>query len=109
MEINILENVAIDWDDIPFEKATGMTGFVTAKTVKLPTFSIRQLSFSEGYEADHWCEKGHIIYVQSGTLIIAYNNGTHATIPAGSSLILGDNLSSHKAKTEVETQILIID
>lgn len=109
MDIKTLENISINWENIPTEKANGTTGFVLAKTVELPTFKIRQLSFSENYEADHWCEKGHIIYVLKGTLIIAYNDGTHITISTGNSLILGDNISSHKAKTEIQTQILIID
>ncbi|MBX3163535.1 MAG: DHCW motif cupin fold protein [Bacteroidetes bacterium] len=109
MEIKTLENLAINWENIPTEKANGITGFVLAKTIELPAFKIRELSFSENYEADHWCEKGHIIYVISGELIIAYNDGTHITIPTGNSLILGDNISSHKAKTKTETQILIID
>lgn len=109
MEIKTLENIPINWEDIPTEKSNGITGFVLSKTVELPTIKIRQLNFSESYEADHWCEKGHIFYVIKGTLIIAYDDGSQITIPTGNSLILGDNISAHKAITETETQILIID
>lgn len=109
MDINILENLTINWKTIPEQKSTGITGFVISKTVEFQSFKIRQLHLSANYEADHWCEKGHIIHVIDGELIIEYNDQTTITISKENSLILGDNISFHKAKTEIETQVLIID
>lgn len=109
MDINIIENLAIDWQTIPQQASNGTTGFVIAQTLELPTFKIRLLQFSANYEADHWCDKGHIIHVLKGDLIIAYNDDSTSTITQGNSLILGDNIKAHKTKTMEPTQILIID
>ena len=109
MDINTLENLSINWENIPGEQSDGITGNATSKTVSCQAIKIRKLDFSESYEADHWCEKGHIIYVITGELIIEYKDGSSINVAQGNSLILGDNISSHKAKTKTTTQILIID
>lgn len=109
MDIKILENISINWELSQAEKSLGTSGFVFSKSVDLGTIRMRQLSFSENYEADHWCEKGHIIHVLAGELIIEYQDGSQVTIPTGQSLILGDSISLHKAKTESESTVLIID
>lgn len=109
MDINLKENTAVRWDKLPAEQSMGLTGFVTAKTATFPTFRIRQLIFSENYEADHWCNKGHIIFVVSGELIVEQQNGASIKVSARHSLVLGDNTASHKVKTEVETTVLIVD
>lgn len=109
MEIRNLENLYIDWEKIPNQKLIGTTGYVLSKKIEIQNLNIRQLIFSRDYEADHWCEKGHIIYVISGELIIEFSDGSRTIIPRENSLILGDSISSHKAKTEMETKILIID
>lgn len=99
----------IDWETIAAQKTNGISGFVMVRVVELATFKIRQLSFSPNYEADHWCQKGHIIHVQKGELIIEYKNNTMVKIPELQSLILGDGLSWHKARTVKEAEVLIID
>lgn len=109
MEIPVLENLTIDWATIPAERLNGTTGYVISHTLDLATCRIRRLTFSEQYEADHWCEKGHIIYVLKGTLIIEYKEGTLIHIPEHNSLILGDHISSHKVRTVIKTDVLIID
>ncbi|MBB4807730.1 quercetin dioxygenase-like cupin family protein [Chryseobacterium defluvii] len=109
MEIQALKDTAINWEIIPEQKANGVTGSVISRTIEFQNFKIRQLYFSEDYEADHWCEKGHIIHVVSGELIIEYNEGPSIAISKGNSLVLGDHISSHKARTKTETQVLIID
>lgn len=109
MNIQALENIAIDWESIPAEKAEGMTGFVHSKTLEFPGFKIRQLVFSENYEADQWCEKGHIIFVLSGELIIEQKDQATLKVRKDHSLVLGDGISSHKARTETQATVLIID
>jgi len=109
MNIKILENIPIDWDKIPSEKINGTSGFVISKMVEFNYIRIRLLHFSENYEADHWCDKGHIIFVVFGELVIEYKDNTHQKILTNNSVILGDNILSHKVITEIETKVFIID
>lgn len=109
MDINILKDQLINWESVPDETFSGVSGFVVSKAVTFENFRIRQLSFSENYEADHWCEKGHVIYVIDGELLIEYKDQPSVFVSKGSSLILGDNISWHKAKTRITTLVLIID
>lgn len=109
MEISILKNQKIDWALIESEKIEGETGFILSQTKDFGAFKIRKLSFSKNYIADHWCEKGHIIEVKKGILIIEYHDGNFEEINAGNLIVIGDNLNSHKAKTIIETEVLLID
>lgn len=109
MTINLPQNIAINWDIVPEEKSCGLTGSVISQTVSHPPISIRRLRFWANYEADHWCDKGHIIFVISGELIVEYIDGSSVSVAAGNSLLLGDHVLSHKARTEIETQVLIVD
>ena len=109
MLIPNIENTVINWDQVPSERVNGITGFVDSKSVMFTSFSIRRLHFSKNYEADHWCEKGHLIFVISGELIIEQKNDKLMKVQEGNSLVLGDDVSLHKAKTEMPSVIIIID
>lgn len=109
MEINISEDALINWNNIKSEMVNGTHGFVSSKMIEFANFKIRELVFSKQYEADHWCEKGHVIFVLDGELIIEYNDHTLLKIKKGQTLVLGDQISSHKAKTELETKVWILD
>lgn len=109
MKIHALENINLNWENIQSEITHGISGHFIAKTFIHEDIKIRNIEFSADYEADHWCEKGHIIFVLSGELHMEYNEGSGTSIPQGNSLILGDNISFHKAKTYTPTHIIIID
>jgi len=51
-----------DWSTIPQTKVTGTTGFALIQTIELDGLRIRIVEYSENYLADHWCQKGHIVY-----------------------------------------------
>jgi len=38
---------------------------------------------SPGYLADHWCSKGHILYVLDGVLHTELEDGRNVTLTAG--------------------------
>lgn len=109
MIINCPENKPCHWQSLPSQKTLGTKGFTTSKAVEFSDFKIRELCFSDNYEADHWCEKGHIIHVVEGELIIEFDNGSQDAVKAGNSYVIGDNGSSHKVKTTKETKVIIID
>ncbi|MFA7688439.1 MAG: hypothetical protein WCY25_11295 [Moheibacter sp.] len=67
------------------------------------------MTYSEGYEADHWCTKGHILSVQEGSLFIDFQDGSSITLDKGKVSVLGENNAPHKPRTMEKAAVLIID
>ncbi|MBL7704626.1 MAG: DHCW motif cupin fold protein [Taibaiella sp.] len=103
------ENVAINWEEIQAEKIEGETGYVITKVKETGTVKIRHNTYSADFKADHWCEKGHILLVLNGVLIIEFKDGTSVDVTKGNSYVLGDNVQAHKAITLAETEVFIVD
>lgn len=103
------ENVAINWEEIQAEKIEGETGYVITRTKEIGNFKIRHNTYSADFRADHWCEKGHILLVLNGVLIIEFKDGTSVDVTKGNSYVLGDDVQVHKAITLAETEVFIVD
>lgn len=65
----------VDWDSITEETIQGTEGHGTRKAVQLNKITLAKVTYSKGYIADHWCEKGHIIHVLEGTYIMETKDG----------------------------------
>lgn len=82
-----------------------------AKVYREGSKQLRLVEFTSEFVEPHWCEKGHIGFVVSGTLevdfrgqIVRYAEGSGIFIPSGSS-------SGHKARsvTPVVRLVLVED
>lgn len=71
--------------------------------------TLRRALYSPGYQADHWCIKGHIIQVLEGQLILDHQEGQSIHLETGMTYIVGDNGQPHKARTVNGARVLIID
>lgn len=109
MDILSPNDFLIDWEKIPEEKFNGLNGFTISKTEKTGNLQIRLVYYSEQYEADHWCNKGHVIYVQEGELWIDFKDGNSMKVEKGNLCVLGENNQPHKARTIEKAEVLIID
>lgn len=99
----------IDWENINKTEHPGDTGMAYWKTIQFPGLRIRLVEYSAGYLANHWCEKGHIVYCLSGEFTSELKDGTNHVLRAGMSYVVTDDLSSHRSKTEAGVKLLIID
>jgi len=99
----------IDWKSVPKTEHQGETGTAYWQTLQFEGFRIRLVEYSKGYKADHWCEKGHIVYCLEGEVINELKGGTQSTLSKGMSYIVSDDLSSHRSISEKGVQLLIID
>lgn len=107
-----LENInptSFHWDNLIAEKFDGESGCTIIKTQYVGTIKIRYVEYSANYLADHWCTKGHIVYVISGALIIEHNDKTELLLNHGSTYIVGDNSMAHKAKSVNGATVFIVD
>lgn len=108
-----LENLplgAIDWSRTAAMVQPGETGTATARTCDLGDVTLRLVTYSSGFKADHWCAKGHIVYVVSGSLVIEYEDETRTVLDTGTSWHAPDNSGPpHRVSCESGATIFIVD
>ena len=109
MKIEKFAPIAFDWETVEAEKAFGENGFTLTKTMMMGETKVRLLEFSSGYMADHWCDKGHIIYVLAGEFLIDYKDEPTTTLTTGMSYFIGDNSQTHFPRSDKGAKVLIID
>lgn len=98
-----------EWDKVPDSDHPGDSGIARWKTLQLPGLRIREVQYSAGYLADHWCQKGHVLYVLDGSIISELATGEKFEMKKGSSYVVSDELSSHRSYSENGAKLLIVD
>ncbi len=99
----------IDWKNITKTEHPGETGKALWQTANFDKLRIRIVEYSEGYLADHWCQKGHIVHCLKGEFKSELQNGETFHLSEGMTYVVSDNLSSHRSITEKPVTLLIID
>ena len=100
---------AINWLAIEKTEHKGKTGTSFWQTVLLDGLRLRIVEYSPGYLADHWCQKGHIVYCLEGEFISELQNGDKISLSAGMSYVVSDELSAHRSISANGVKLLIID
>lgn len=99
----------IDWSSIEKVEHTGGTGTSYWQTIQFPGLRIRMVEYGQGYLADHWCQKGHIVHCLEGAFISELSTGEKIQLSKGDTYVVSDELSSHRSISEHGTKLLIID
>ncbi len=100
---------SIDWTNIEKTKHAGEQGFAEWQTINLAGLRIRIVEYSEGYLADHWCQKGHIVHCLEGEFESELATGEKISLNQGMSYVVSDNMSSHRSYSKNGVKLLIID
>ena len=107
---NIIQFQTINWDLIPRTKHTGEDGIAYWQTIMFVDIRIRIVEYSPNYKANHWCEKGHIIYCLKGQMTTYLKDGTMHIIKEGMSYQTSDNKENpHRSSTIEGCKLFIID
>jgi hypothetical protein len=99
----------IQWDNIPKEEHIGAEGISFWQTLQYEGLRIRVVTYSAGYLADHWCQKGHIVHCLEGSFDSELSTGEIFTLSKGDSYVVSDELSSHRSSSVAGVKLLIID
>lgn len=99
----------VDWDSIEAIEQKGITGIGYRKTVQVNDITMSKVEYTPGYVADHWCAKGHILFVVEGTLIMEMEDGEKFELTAGMSYHVADDITSHRSCTETGVKIIVVD
>ena len=99
----------IDWTGIEKVEHKGETGTSYWQTIEQQGLRIRIVEYSEGYLADHWCQKGHIVHCLEGEFDSELETGEKVTLKQGMTYVVSDNLSSHRSISKTRVKLLIVD
>ena len=98
-----------NWDHVPSEQHKGETGVAYWKTLQFDGLRIRLVEYSKNYLADHWCQKGHVIYCVEGEMDTELGDGTIVKLNRGMSYQVSDELSSHRTSSKDGVKLFIVD
>jgi hypothetical protein len=98
-----------DWSSVPTTEHKGETGSAFWRTLHFGDLRIRMVEYSKNYKADHWCEKGHIIYCIEGEMTTELSNGSEFKMSKGMSYQVSDGLSSHRTYSKEGVKLFIVD
>ncbi len=100
---------AIDWTLIDKVEYKGETGVAHWQTIEFDGLRLRLVEYSNGYLADHWCQKGHIVHCLDGEFISELSTGEKIKLTKGETYIVSDELSSHRSVSANGVKLLIVD
>ena len=70
---------------------------------------VRMVEYSAGYEADHWCEKGHILLCLKGELETRLADGRVFTLSPGMSYQVADGAEPHRSSSRQGATSFVVD
>jgi len=110
MKLPDLPFTVTDWDAMPATEHPGETGQALWRTLMVGDVRIRRVDYSPGYLADHWCDRGHILYVLEGELETELKDGRRFTLSAGMSYEVSDfGDPAHRSSTRTGVKLFIVD
>ena len=98
-----------DWAAIDPTEHPGETGTARWRTREFGPIRVRLVEYSPGYRADHWCEKGHILFCVEGTLDTELLDGRRFQLRAGMSYQVADQAEPHRSSTTTGATLFIVD
>ena len=108
-----LDNVPVgitDWSQVPESVHPGESGTATMRLRQLGDIQLRLVVYSANYIADHWCHKGHLVFVAAGQLTIEHQHGLTYTVTPGTSYHVGDHDGPpHRVLSEDGATVFIVD
>ena len=98
-----------DWQQIEPTEHAGETGVARWRTRQFGPIRVRLVEYSPGYRADHWCQKGHILFCVAGELVTELADGRVFRLGPGMSYQVADNAEPHRSRTATGATLFIVD
>lgn len=109
MKIQDVPFCTIDWSEIESTTHPGVTGEAYWRTFEMGNIRVRMVEYTPGYFADHWCERGHVLYVMEGELVTELRDGREFILKPGMSYQVADGINPHRSHTEKGAKLFIVD
>jgi hypothetical protein len=100
----------IDWSGEAEVRYEGEQGFATWRTLNFGDLRVRRVDYSPGYLADHWCDRGHVLHVLSGSIQTELKDGRTFDLAAGQSYVVSDfGDAAHRTYSATGACLFIVD
>ncbi|MVT66771.1 hypothetical protein GPL21_16860 [Bradyrhizobium pachyrhizi] len=110
MKIPPLPFTVTDWSNVEPSVHPGETGQALWRTLNIGELRVRTVEYSPGYLADHWCDRGHVLYVVTGELDTELRDGRRFTLKPGMSYQVSDfGDAAHRSSTKTGATLFIVD
>jgi len=110
MKIPALPFTVTDWSQVAATTHPGKTGLALWRTLNFGDLRVRMVEYSPGYLADHWCDRGHVLYVLQGELDTELHDGRKFKLLPGMSYQVSDfGDAAHRSSTTTGATLFIVD
>ena len=109
MKIQDVPFMTTDWSQVAATNHPGETGSATWRTIEVGNIRVRTVEYSPGYLADHWCSRGHVLFVIQGELVTELKDGRRVTLHPGMSYQVATDAEPHRSSTSVGVKLFIVD
>jgi hypothetical protein len=109
MEMHTIPFGTTDWTKIEPIAHKGDSGTAYWRTCQFGELRVRMVEYTHGYQADHWCRKGHILLCLEGELHTELEDGRTFVLKPGMSYQVADNAEAHRSSTRPGAKLFIVD
>jgi quercetin dioxygenase-like cupin family protein len=100
----------VAWEQLPAEEHPGDSGTSQWRTFQAGGARTRAVEYSPGFESDHACPRGHILYVIEGEIEVDLQDGQKFTFGPGQGFVAGDDEKNpHRARAPRGAKVFIVD
>jgi len=98
------------WVHLPAAEYPGTTGRSLWRTLETGDLRVRLVDYGPGYLADHWCDRGHVLYVVAGEMVVELQDGREFPLAEGAGFQVSDyGDSAHRVRSETGCRVFIVD
>ena len=109
MRIEGVPFMTTDWGSVPPTTHPGDPGVALWRTVEQGNIRVRMVEYSPGYQANHWCRRGHVLFVLEGELVTELEDGKQVLLTSGMSYQVEENGLAHRSRTGTGARLFIVD
>lgn len=110
MKIPAFPFTVTDWAQVEPTVHNGETGLAYWRTLNIGDVRVRHVEYTPGYLANHWCDRGHILFVLEGEIVSELKDGRTFTLSAGMSYQVSDfGDAAHRSFAPKGAKLFIVD
>jgi len=108
MQISEIPFGTTDWSAIEPTTHPGEAGTALWRTQNFGSIRVRMVEYSPGYQADHWCDKGHILLCLAGEIETELRDGRRFRLRPGISYQVADAAEPHRSRSPLGATLFIV-
>ena len=109
MKLEAIPFQVVDWASLAATTHPGEPGTATWRTHDAGDIRSRIVEYSPGYVADHWCERGHVLFVIEGELVTELRDGRTVTLGPGQGYLVATGDGAHRSRSPQGAKLFIVD